>query len=70
MHLRINARMKSFFMIDCQKYLLNIQSVMPATDPQEHGIKIALKIFRAAAQDVMRSFQVKCFYFDELQYAC
>ena len=43
---------------------------MPATDPQEYGMENALKIFRSAAQDVMRSFQVKSIYFDELLYSC
>jgi len=36
----------------------------------EYGMENALKIFRSAAQDVVRSFQVKLIYFDEFQYAC
>jgi hypothetical protein len=34
-----------------------------------YGMENALKIFRSAAQDVMRSFQVKLIYFDEFQCA-
>lgn len=36
----------------------------------EDGMENALKIFRSAAQDVVRSFQVKLIYFDEFQYSC
>jgi hypothetical protein len=43
---------------------------MSATDSQEYGMENALKIFRSAAQDVMRSFQVKLIYVDEFQHAC
>ena len=43
---------------------------MSSTDSQEYGMENALKIFRSAAQDVMRSFQVKLIYVDEFQLAC
>jgi hypothetical protein len=36
----------------------------------EYGMENALKIFRSAAQDVVRSFQVKFVCFDEFQCAC
>ena len=36
----------------------------------EYGMENALKIFRSAAQDVVRSFQVKLIYFYGLQHAC
>jgi hypothetical protein len=37
---------------------------MSNTDPQEYGMENALKTIRSAAQDVMRSFQVKLIYVD------
>ena len=43
---------------------------MSTTDSQEYGMENASKIFRSAAQDVMRSFQVKLIYVDEFQHAC
>ena len=43
---------------------------MSVTDSQKYGMENALKISRSAAQDVMRSFQVKFIYFDERQYSC
>lgn len=39
-------------------------------DFSKYGMENALTIFRSAAQDVMRSFQVKLIYFDEFQHAC
>jgi hypothetical protein len=43
---------------------------MSTIDSQKYGMENALKIFRSAAQDVMRSFQVKLIYFYGLQHAC
>jgi hypothetical protein len=43
---------------------------MSTTDSKEYGMENALIIFRSAAQDVMRSFQVKLIYVDEFQHAC
>ena len=42
---------------------------MSTIDSQKYGMENALKIFRSAAQDVMRSFQVKLIYVDEFQHA-
>jgi hypothetical protein len=36
----------------------------------DRGMENALKIFRSAAQDAMRSFQVKFVCFDKFQCAC
>ena len=42
---------------------------MSSTESQEYGMENASKIFRSAAQDVMRSFQVKLICVDEFQHA-